>query len=438
MISSLKAFGRWIRLANSSVAQQMIEHVLPIILIELKKDNTAEQYAAVIGLRGAIQVGVNVCPQSINPYIQEILKQLYQLLITLPLIYPTALVFPPQPAQWRRQIEIILNGEQNIIENEKETKEINSNEQQQPHIDQSILQDHKDSLHEINDKAIVDIEMSIRQRLSIDIYSLLSIMGLHYPDETIIFLLQSLQPSFVIQSQQQMSFQRSALISALAHIVSVCGVNVISKRQLIIGGEIPNNELNDQKKEMKNFGSKNELNRKEQNSQFLSQSLSDSSIQVQFAIVELVLSLSRNGFLIKEDKGCQGLIRSLIHSFGAYRMDYDENKEQKHQKEQLVKSIPTATQLSLFASDCLYEMCTNHIQTRDLLWNYLFEFIFIPRSIIPSQSTNTIINSIYFNPPSFIPSVTFALSYIAQQKRDNQNDTNRTEILDRAPAIVGI
>lgn len=60
-----------------------------------------------------------------------------------------------------------------------------------------------------------------------------------------------------------MSFQRSALISALAHIVSVCGVNVISKRQLIIGGEIPNNELNDQKKEMKNFGSKNELNRKE-------------------------------------------------------------------------------------------------------------------------------------------------------------------------------
>ncbi|KAA6385289.1 MAG: hypothetical protein EZS28_019186 [Streblomastix strix] len=109
-LSCLWVIGKVSQLVSQRALSSSLHKLIPLFLHYLKKDEPILQFSASVALHGVISSILKQKPQDIQPYIQQLLHVTYNTLIQLPVLNPTAFIFPPKQATWNQLVTRIASG----------------------------------------------------------------------------------------------------------------------------------------------------------------------------------------------------------------------------------------------------------------------------------------------------------------------------------------
>ncbi|KAA6399779.1 MAG: hypothetical protein EZS28_004690 [Streblomastix strix] len=432
-LSCLWSIGKVAKLVSSRSLSASLTKLIPLFLQYLKKDEPILRFSASVALHGVISSALKLKPQDVQPYIQQLLQVIFSTIIQLPVLNPTAFIFPPQQAKWDQLVtRIASGGEQQLLPDEmgfeedtfdsyetnNDKKEEEQNDEQNGGLEKEIIVERqqefilrrmeersgigigvkqkiegaKNILEPITDAAVLDTQ----QRTSLELHALICRIAHSYVEDTTSFILKHLDKT--------LGAQRAITIGIMAHMVSLLGIHIEPKKTQIFSS--------------------------------LSSSLNDGSLCVRFALVQLTLALSRNGIL--DDTNWEALIRVIIMAAGSpfgwgttnNNLDSQQNRyyskednvtqtgtnsfqnngallpisqylafeqsrfnekritstgkninlfsSQQEIDQQLTRGVPNLQTLQSFASDTLYEIIAYHTAARNQLWPCLFQYLFDP------------------------------------------------------------
>ncbi|KAK2952814.1 putative Protein SHOOT GRAVITROPISM 6 [Blattamonas nauphoetae] len=313
----VEAIGRATRLMTPQTFQTNLPKLLPLLLKTMAKDPLPEKFPSVSALHATLMVSLNLNPRDLLPHLPIILQSTFGLAASLQPLFSTAFLFPPEPNKWKEISMRVASGEGELTEEDIE-EETAEDDGARYIVAPSVEKEGAEPL-----------ELSYSQRLTAEIQAMFGVIALDYIEEVVVFLLK--------QIEQAQGNARAVALCLLTHIVTVLPSHIEIKRGLIIAslGHVAN----------------------------------DSTLSVRFALLHLILTLSRYNFL--DETGWENLIAVVISSAGSYITPWNDPAAVNKAGE----NVPTVQAMSEFAKDVLYEMVVHHSEMKGKLWPHIFEYI---------------------------------------------------------------
>ncbi|KAH7824621.1 putative HEAT repeat domain containing protein [Monocercomonoides exilis] len=372
----VESMGKLMRLMTAEAFHTHFPRLLTLLMTYVKKDQLADKIASVSALHSLVMVSLHLNPRDLAPTLPQLLPLIHSVICALPPLHSTALIFPPKQNKWEEFVNRIATGEEELTEEDVEEEE-NGNNTNMLRYSQSCRNGAEEDEAEatgsssqmdprsrflvqpINDPSKIPIDFGTSERLSSELYGTFASIAMDHIEEVLNFLIK--------QIEMTSGLARAVTINIITHILNVLPAHLELKRGLIIAS--------------------------------IASVLGDSSLCVRFAIVQLVLMLSRNNFL--DEPGWEKLVGAVILAAGAFTRQWRERpppgvkaggKDKvglpkpvvEPKKEKTTQPLPTAEGLSTFACDVLYEMVVHHSEMKLKLWPHLLEYI------IPVQYTGAL------------------------------------------------